>query len=160
MAWPRAPVPPGSNSPKYFGSSPVEPGGQVNSCTGAYNRETSSFDRCLVPLLPIRAKGGVLKPQNVWLTLLSTNQHLYIVVLKSWQNVFDLTFKTIFVHNMFWTCIFLVCTKLVIHWTIFRHIVGLSDARMSASEKDLLLLIYSFTRDKFTQCVLFERLEQ
>ena len=33
--------------------------------------------------------------------------------------VFVLTFKTIFVQNMFWTCIFWG-----IHWTISRHIVG------------------------------------
>ena len=34
-------------------------------------------------------------------------------------SVFVLTFKTIFVHNMLWTCIFLG-----IQWTISRHIVG------------------------------------
>ena len=46
----------------------------------------------------------------------TSSQH---VVYKNCFFVFVLTFKTIFVHNMLWTCIFRG-----IQWTISRHIVG------------------------------------
>ena len=65
---------------------------------------------------------------------------------------FVLTFKTIIVHNMLWTCIFLG-----IQWTISRHInCGLTGARMRASEKDLpvcVKFIYSEKATKF--CKIF-----
>ena len=35
------------------------------------------------------------------------------------------------------------CTELIIQWTIFCHIMGLVDARISASGKDLPVLDYN-----------------
>ena len=43
--------------------------------------------------------------------------------------------KTIFVNNMFWTCVFWG-----IQWAISSY-CGLTDARMRASEKDLPVLV-------------------
>ena len=49
-----------------------------------------------------------------------------------------LTFRTIYVHNMFWACNFDVCNEFVIQWTMFCYI-ELDDARISASKEDLPL---------------------
>ena len=46
--------------------------------------------------------------------------------------VFVLTFKTMFVHNMF-----LACSELAIFLNNLSSYCGLTDSRMSASEKDL-----------------------
>ena len=51
------------------------------------------------------------------------------------QKLFFKAFKTIFVHNMFWTCIFLVLKSVVNEKSLSYY--GLTDSSMSASEKDL-----------------------
>ena len=46
--------------------------------------------------------------------------------------------KTIFVHSMFSTCIFLVLKSVINEQSVSYY--GLTDSRMSASEKDLPVL--------------------
>ena len=64
-----------------------------------------------------------VNPQYIWQEIVHwippKNTSLEHIVYKNCFFVFVLTFKTIFVHNMFWTCIFRG-----IQWTISCHTVG------------------------------------
>ena len=68
--------------------------------------------------------------------LYKTNTNSEHVVYK---HCFECQTKTMFVHNMFWTCTFLGQKQGVNQWTICSHIVE-CHARMNASEKDLLVI--------------------
>ena len=56
-------------------------------------------------------------------------------ILSCLQISFWMAKKPMFVHNMLWTCIFQG-----IQWTNLLSYCGLTDARMRASEKDLLVI--------------------
>ena len=71
----------------------------------------------------------------------TSSQH---VVYKNCFFVFVLTFKTIFVHNMLWTCIFRG-----IQWTLSSY-CGLTDSRMRASDTDLPVQVTSFYDTSFS----------